>query len=70
MGIDHSNPYIHSTTVLCDSNAGNNDNVGNSSLKQMRVVRILMNRNLHLIHTHYQYMLHFLVTVVAIYPKY
>ena len=19
MGIDHSNPYIHSTTVLCDS---------------------------------------------------
>ena len=20
MGIDHSNPYIHSTTVLCDNN--------------------------------------------------
>ena len=20
MGIDHSNPYIHSTTVLCDTN--------------------------------------------------
>ena len=31
MGIDHSNPYIHSTTVLCDSgNTGNSDNVGNS----------------------------------------
>ena len=21
MGIDHSNPYIHSTTVLCDTHA-------------------------------------------------
>ena len=22
MGIDHSNPYIHSTTVLCDTKDG------------------------------------------------
>ena len=26
MGIDHSNPYIHSTTVLCDINTSANSN--------------------------------------------
>ena len=33
MGIDHSNPYIHSTTVLCDINAAHLSHISQLSKK-------------------------------------
>ena len=37
MGIDHSNPYIHSTTVLCDYYAYNKSGGGDSGIGPLHI---------------------------------
>ena len=37
MGIDHSNPYIHSTTVLCDKKMKNMGKNVNSTFLILRI---------------------------------
>ena len=43
MGIDHSNPYIHSTTVLCDTD----DDATESPCNGATVQRAMVHYNAH-----------------------